>query len=380
MKTSNGKGHKGNGAKGSKGGAGPKSSPGNGAAKVRPGRQSDTDAARKIADEQAKMADQGAEHIGDLVSWNCPDSLDVPRADVRALFGQANLEKLLPDLAPPSALRRAISEGKAPKGLFAMEFEAASDDRACAHGIYRKRGAGEGGDDMICVARVRIDGETAVALPPEGKAGEEEGLAWAASLVERANHLIENCAGRDVSGALVKVAAHFKAVPLRERGGFYLLPPASCSTWASLVPELRRLGFWMITIQMHGSPTNLAACGEAAKGSLEADLEELARDLEKAQTEGLRISSLEHRIKMIEELGAKAELYRGVLAGAAEGITAQMAALKVAFEKKLDEDKAAISRGDKPAVSSEVAAKRSAAALKAHATRKAKKEGLSAAA
>lgn len=336
-----------------------------------PARKRGHEAVAKIQTAQQELAATGASHIGNLISWNVPDDLDIPRAEVRALLGSVNLEKLCPDLAPTSALRRAISEGRGPKGHFAREFARASDDRSCAHGIYRARGEGESGDAMLCGARVRLDGERAVALPPEGKTGEEEALSWAAQLAARANHLVDNCTGRDVSAALVKVGEALAAVPLRDRGGFYLLAPASCPTWAALVPRLRELGFWMITVELFGTPGNLEAAGEAAKGALETDLAQLAVDLEKARTEGMRESSLELRLKTLEDLRAKAELYRGVLTGTAEAIGARMAELTAAFTEKLDENRAAVARGDKPVVSDEVAQRRSEAARKAHLTRKA---------
>ncbi len=135
---------------------------------------------------------------------------------------------------------------------------------------------------------------------------------------------------------MVGTAKALSGVPLRDRGGFYLLPPATCETWAKLTPGLEKLGVRPIRIEMHDAPENIAVAKAAAQGALEADISDLLADLEKAGSEGMRQHALTRRVQMCSELRAKAELYRGVLAGVADKIANKVRELEERFQAQLD--------------------------------------------
>jgi hypothetical protein len=58
-------------------------------------------------------------------------------------------------------------------------------------------------------------------------------------------------------------------------------------------------------------------------------------DLDKAAAEGMRKGALERRVAFCKELKAKAELYRGVLAGLTDKISAKVDTLEQRFQQHL---------------------------------------------
>jgi hypothetical protein len=154
-------------------------------------------------------------------------------------------------------------------------------------------------------------------------------------MAAHANHLVTHCETKDISFAMVGAAKALSGVPLRDRGGFYLLPPSTCGAWLRLKPGLELLGVKPIRIEMHDAPDNVAAAKVAAQGALEADIAELMTDLEKASSEGMRQNALTRRVEICKELTAKAELYRGVLVGVTDRITARVQELQHRFQLQL---------------------------------------------
>jgi hypothetical protein len=164
----------------------------------------------------------------------------------------------------------------------------------------------------------------------------ETALAHGEAMAMHANHLVGHCETKDLSAAMVSTAKALSGVPLRDRGGFYLLPPATCATWARLKPGLEELGVRPIRIEMHDAPENIAVAKAAAQGALEADIAELLADLDKAGSDGMRQHAISRRVEVCRELRAKAHLYRGVLSGVADKITAKVQELEQRFEAHLD--------------------------------------------
>lgn len=287
---------------------------------------------------QRRLAAAGGNHIGDLISWNS-ERIDVTRVAARELFLSVGLAHLIPEMDPATALSRAAAEVKRPPGLLVRPFARPKGDTSAAVGIYVQNSRdGEAGDEYVCGARCRVERATdhVVALPPDGASPIDSALAHAEAMASHANHLVTHCETKDLSLAMVGTAKALSGVPLRDRGGFYLLPPASCSTWTKLMPGLERLGARPIRIQMHDAPENVAVAKAAAQGALEADIAELLRDLDRAASEGMRQRALSRRVQICQELSSKAELYRGVLAGVADKITAKVQELEQRFHAHLD--------------------------------------------
>jgi len=294
-------------------------------------------AVTEIRQAQRRMATAGGRHIGDIVGWNT-ERINVSRERARALLKPEGFDHLILDVDPATALSRAAGEVKRPSGILVQPFANPNGDTPASFGIYvRKSGGGEAGDQYPCGARCRVDlaASRVVSLPPDGAPGLEEAMAHAENIAAHANHLIAHCETKDISGALVAMVKALSGVPLRNRGGMYLLPPSSCERWQRLKPALEELRIEPITIVMHDAPDNIATAKSAAQGALEADIGELLKDLEKATTDGMRQDALTRRVQFCNELVAKAELYRGVLAGVSDKITAKVKELQDSFQRQL---------------------------------------------
>lgn len=163
-------------------------------------------------------------------------------------------------------------------------------------------------------------------------------MALAQQVADRANHLVLYAQTRDIGYALVGVVKKLAGVPLRDRGGFYLLPPSKCGTWAALKPELEKIGMRPIRIEMHDAPDNVQAASGAAKSALEEDVKELMGELEKAATDGIKEYKIERRVEKCRALSAKAELFRGVLQSTVDEIQRRTEAMAEAFQKLAAKD------------------------------------------
>ena len=286
---------------------------------------------------QARVAAAGGHHIGDLIAWNT-DRINVSRLEARRLFASEGLGNLIPDLDPATALSRAAGEVRRPEGIVVRPFAKPRDDTPAAVGIYEvKSRAGEAGDDYLCGARCRVNLKSGliIALPPDGAAVIDVALAHAEAVAGRANHVLTHCETKDLSAALVGTVKALSGVPLRDRGGFYLLPPSTCATWTRLGVGLEAIGVRAIRIEMHDAPSNVSVAKAAAQGALEADIQELMIDLDKAVVDGMRTSALTRRVEVCRELRAKAELYRGVLEGITDKITFKVGELEQRFRNQL---------------------------------------------
>ncbi len=232
---------------------------------------------------QKRVAAAGGHHIGDLISWNT-DRINVGRVDARRVFNLIGLGALVPDVDPATMLSRAAGEVRR-DGIVTRPFAQPKNDTPAAVGVYEvKPRAGEAGDSYVYGARCRVDllSGRVVALPPEGMPIVDTALAHAEAVAARANHLLGHCETKDLSAALVGTVKALSGVPLREKGGFYLLSPSSCPTWERIEPELELIGVHPIRIEMHDAPSNVRVAKTAAASALEADLQELMADLDKA--------------------------------------------------------------------------------------------------
>lgn len=299
-------------------------------------------AVENITRAQQNVAAHGGTHIGDLISWNA-ERIDVLRTSARAVFTDVGFAKqLIGDLASGTALTRAVGEVPRPKGVVVQPFARPKGDTAAAFGVYMVEGRDdESGDPHTLGARVRVDKATGqlVALPPEGATtGIKTAMDLAEVIATRAEHLRSHCETGDISAAMVGAIKTLSGVPLRKWGGFYLLPPTSCRRWLGLKPGLETLGVEVITMELYDAPGAMATARAAAKGALEADLAKLLSDLDEAAKDGLRDDAAKRRVTTCDELVAKAELYRGVLAGLTDQIAARVLQLRQEFQKHIKED------------------------------------------
>jgi len=299
------------------------------------------EAIQTIKQAQQNVAVAGGKHIGNLISWNA-EKIDVARVGARGVFTGAGFgAQLIGELAASSALTRAVGEVSRPKGLIVQAFARPKGDTAAAFGIYVVNGRDdESGDEHTCGARVRVDRATGqiVALPPEGSTGIKVALDLAEQITARAEHLRTHCETGDITNAMVSAIKALSGVPLRKWGGFYLLPPTSCRRWLALKPGLESLGVEVITMELYDAPGAMATASAAASGALEADIAELLTDLDKVSKTGMRQDAINRRVTTCDELVAKAELYRGVLSGLTDRISARVLQLQQEFKKHIKDD------------------------------------------
>lgn len=296
-----------------------------------------TTAAAMIDSVQTRNAAAGGQHIGDLTTWNAT-GVDMSRELAREIFESEGFGHLAPTIEPASALTRAGNEVPKASKILVRAFARPRKDSPIALGFYVQEARdGESGDGYTCGARVRITSmKGAIALPPEAADSIDTAIAQAEQAAKRANHIMQNAQTVDVSTALIAAVKELGAIPLRDRGGFYLVPVSACDKWRRFTAKFSAHGIEPITIEMHDAPSNVKAAASAVRGSLESEIAELTTDLEKAETEGMKTGSIERRVKMCEDLTAKAELYRNVLQDAASGIAARLASLRAGFMSEMN--------------------------------------------
>jgi len=221
-----------------------------------------------IQETQDRIAAAGGQHIGDLASWNATH-IDASRQAVTAIFAAEGFAHLVPNIEPAAALIRAVGEISKTSGFLVRPFARPHKDSPLAVGFYVQHAEdGESGDKYICGARVRITAAgLAEASPPEHAPAIADALAIAESTAVRANHLIEHAKTCDVSSALVAAIRELRGIPLRERGGFYLLPIVSCERWRRLSTAVEQLGFERILIEMHDAPSNVKVAAQASSAT-----------------------------------------------------------------------------------------------------------------
>jgi hypothetical protein len=294
-----------------------------------------TSAAKTVAHVQTQLRERGAQHIGDLISWNT-GGIDVLRSLAREVFDIIGMGRLVPDMDPETALNRAVKEARLKRadGFVAQQFKRPNQDTPLAWGIYEvTANDGEDGDGLVIGARVRLESGIAVARAPINGSANPECMAKAQVIAEHANHLISHAETRDISVALTSAVFLLSGVPMRNRGGFYLLPPGTCEQWHALITDLTKLGVEPLVIEMFDAPHAVAAAASAARGALEEQIAELVSDLDKAKGDGLRSDALERRLASCDALCSRAMLFQDVLHDLAERIRDRAAGLRTEFAK-----------------------------------------------
>jgi hypothetical protein len=265
-------------------------------------------------------------YLGDLVTWRF-GAFKASRTKVHALFGRLGFESCLAwDLSSPGrALQTAKANGiKYGERIVARTLERPNRDTPVAIGVYERQGkAGEGGDDLVCGARVRIASATnrAIALAPEGKPGLAECLKVAEDIAKRANELIDNVENAELSHALVAAGAESYWAPFRSAGGVYWVPASKADAIRELFDEVEKLGEFYATIQpLFGDDSGRTGrnVSTAAAEAVNAELAEILEGLESAKTGRLLKKGIQTRVEHCQELMIRLESYRVALAEKAD--------------------------------------------------------------
>jgi len=312
-----------------------------------------------LSDAATQAKANGANHLGDFVSWDT-ESVSVPRADLRAAFAVAGAQfgALIKDVDPAVALFRAkatLSSGA--DGLVVKAFRSPAKDTPASIGVSRyMEQPGEEGVSLTLGARVRVaPNGTVVAVGRPDGTYDDDCMLRAQAIAALANHLIGYAVTADLSLAAVNAIRMIGGVPLRKRGGAYFVPAVFTGAWRKLSDAVAQAcgahctaeaggacvaweggTFEPTILELYDSPRAVATVAAAASSSFEAELSELTGDLRKAREEGFtKRAPLVDRIALCEQLTDRAKLYESVLAGAADEIRASIDAIKAGLELEL---------------------------------------------
>lgn len=294
----------------------------------------------------------GDGYLGDLVAWRFArgnEPFKAKRSEVRAVFEDHGFASCLDDRRadPVQAMAEAARSTRTGARVKILELARPNKDTPTAFGVYfREKGEGEGGDDWQCGARVRCEKHAGVdlivALPPEGKIEIKQCMTAAAEMAKRANEHLSYTFANELSEAIIAAGERCYWASFRQAGGVYWIHASRAQRIRKLLDALEQLGgFWATLQPLYGDDEGrtMRNVGMAAELSLEAELEELAADLKKAEEKGMRPATLEAREVRCQEMAIRVSLYRDVLAGKTAAITQRLDAVRARFGKLLNVSK-----------------------------------------
>lgn len=298
---------------------------------------------------------QRADWLGDRVEYAFVKSVDAPRAAAIAIFERHGFKGVIPERPKAeSILKSAAREGRQSKGYITREFVSPNKDTPIAIHVTRVTGEGEGGDDYSCLARVRIgqrrgltgvDEPYCVARPPDGQSEFPDSTARERALwiAERANHLLDHVATKDVSDAMRVTLRAMGAVQSVGGGNNYYVPVSVAARAHALLSDCKsELGIYYLRDPKTtlGAKHEREVIQQAAATSFSDDLRELQERLtletEKAKNPTLhqrtgtplsRTATLKRQIEELKKLGTRIELYKGLVEERILGPLAQTRAL-----------------------------------------------------
>lgn len=292
----------------------------------------------KKAADKAKAA--GAEHIGDFVAWDTAD-VDVPRAALRKAFDSVGFGDLLGDIDPDVALSRARVRHNG-RDLVARAIQKTDKDATAAVAISKVvERDGEQGQDLVLGARCRSVGGVIYATPRPDGTSDPECMKRADEIAEAANHMLSHVPTAEMTAATIAACRKIGGVSVREsRGGCYFVPAIHAERWRKLITALSEVcgnSFRPVLFDIYDTPMAKASVAQSAKSAFETELAELTEELEKAKADGFgRRNSFVTRIEACEQLVSRVELYRSVLADAADKLAARSALVKAGLAAELD--------------------------------------------
>lgn len=292
--------------------------------------------------------------IGIEVSWSFgfgdAEAVSLPRADVRAAITSNGFSgKLIEDLAPNTALRKGLLlvKGRS-KTIVIQELRRPNKDTPMSVGIYQVQPeTGESGDNVVCGARVRVQGDAIEALPPEGRDWIPECETVANELARMANNLLTNVVNRDISDALTSIGwEHAWITRRRNSGGVYFMPSGpSAERFVSLLQDIqaltagsaRQYQFVPQIMEVYAKPLTLSMWSHSARDQYDAQVDELVVQLKKVSADSTRESTLEKRADDCDRLIAQAESHRLFLQEHVEVLSVELRRVQAEFRKKLEE-------------------------------------------
>lgn len=300
----------------------------------------------------------GLAFLGVEVSWSFGDgearAVQLPRGAVVEVFhrhGFAYIDGHGEALEQPDAadtLRKAKRLIRS--DVVVRQLQRPNRDTPLSLGVYRVDAVeGERGDNFVAGCRVRVDpySGAAVALPPEGAAGDDLCMRRGEEMAKIANEWLHTVHNIDISNALCSIGAHLGwFTRRRNKGGVYYILAERCDAFIAVLDDLEALTegqpdrhrFFPSVTEQYAAPNAVKAWKRESEHSLEERLRELKQDLARAETGTMREGTMLARLDECDELVARAELYRGLLAKASDDIAARVRKVKESFNAALNAD------------------------------------------
>lgn len=265
----------------------------------------------------AKALNHGGDLLGHMVMWTLVGA-KVEESSFKATWGAAGLdEKYLPDTPTPGVALRDAGNAAMKGHTDHLWLPAAKTSTHVIFAVLHKEPDGAGNVPTHQVAQVAVDGAGQVSSDhPEHPIVKE--------ITSRFAEVWGSYQHRDVTTAILNVLRDCAVITLRDSGGVYFVPSPFAEKVEALKAAIEKVGSsTFVALPISDEPTGKAATAMAgaAKGSLEAELADLRKEIDAFTAEALapgkvtlRASTVERRLEAFSALRDRAELYRSVLA------------------------------------------------------------------
>lgn len=263
---------------------------------------------RSVSDLSRATTSAG-DHLGDLVWWELSNA-DIAASTLKTTWENVGLDAhLLPEPpTPEKALRTAVRRCQVGQ-LDRLIRLGKEDDQQLVFAVVREEKLGDGSLSHQQEARVFLDRATGRLK------SDSPGHDIVRTITDVFDVLIGTHTVDDVRRTIVRTLHSLAAVTLRDSGGVYWVPRHFADTVRRLEQAINRIGasrFYVLPV--HHTAMGSQALGAAARGSLDADLADLQKELDEFKaTPPDRRSTLQRRLQAFDELRSRAELYRDIL-------------------------------------------------------------------
>lgn len=280
---------------------------------------------------------KGGQHLGDLCWWTLSDAA-VNRADLEAKWKASGLPPdLLPE--PPTvakALKLAIREAQV--GLGDRLIRPVIDSEATIiFAVVHEQKHDDGTLSYTQEAKLVLDLLTGVL------SSDQSGHDLVVNIQARFAALRNVHAADDVRRTITRALTSFAGVLLRENGGVWWLPSVHAAALRQLQGTIESLGSSRFSlVPVHASNDAQRTLGDAAAKSIEAELEELKREVAQFVAQPPeRTSTLVRRFDAFDALRGRAQLYRDVLQVQVKDLDSTLNQLAASIETLLNAKQAA---------------------------------------
>lgn len=261
--------------------------------------------------------DAGTDTTGALVYWRLDGGLDP--AELAVVWRAAGLDEAwLPATpAPSTALARALRERSSKRRMVRPLNERG------AHAIVNESAStsemdGEGLTYAVDL-KVRLDAAGRAVITPADH-------PLAPQIRADYNRCLDICSADDIGCWLVSMMRKVDGVSLRDRGGFYYIPPAKVALWRTIVGAMRLISGHR-TFEIPAIATGQAV--EAILDAIEQEATTEAVKMEEEITSGsLGERALKSRVSRCSAVETKVAAYEALLGAKLESLRERLERLR----------------------------------------------------